>query len=70
MRSLLSQRYFVPVLRPIDLSSPARIGKPWSPDVTPKSPESLMADSPLVQKYVFLNYIAVVGLSIFHRLFF
>ncbi|KAI9557040.1 hypothetical protein GHT06_016837 [Daphnia sinensis] len=52
MRSLLSQRYFVPVLRPIDLSSPARIGKPWSPDVTPKSPESLVPNSPLShQKY-------------------
>lgn len=48
MQSLLSQRYFIPVLRPSDYSSPARVGKPWSPDVTPKSPESSIITSPLV----------------------
>lgn len=38
--SLLSQRYFVPVLRMIDYSAPAVVGKPWSPDVSPGGPES------------------------------
>lgn len=38
--TLLSQRYFVPVLRPVDFSSPAVVGRPWSPDILITSPES------------------------------
>lgn len=51
MKLLFSQRYFVPLLRPTDFSSPALVGKPWSPDVTPQSPEALVSisvTSPLV----------------------
>ena len=40
IRNLLSQRYFVPVLRVVDFSAPAVVGKPWSPDVSPGRSES------------------------------
>jgi len=38
--AMLTDRYFIPILRPVDYSSPAQIGKPWSPDTYIKSPGS------------------------------
>ena len=38
IRSLLTQRIFIPVLRPADYSSPAQLGRPWTPDITVTSP--------------------------------
>lgn len=45
--AMLSDRYFIPILRPVDYSSPAQIGKPWSPDTYVKSPGPQVT-SPLV----------------------
>merc|ERR1712071_155303 len=44
--AMLTDRYFIPILRPTDYSSPAQIGKPWSPDTYVKSPASIVS-SPL-----------------------
>jgi len=40
IQSLLTQRIFIPVLRPADFSSPAQLGRPWAPDITITSPRT------------------------------